>query len=175
MSTTFSFETVFQAPSVQTVLGAYFEPDHLAAQDTVADLGERTVIEEREDDATRFCTWSVRALKALPLYARPFVDGGRLTYLESMTWRKRDDAIDLTIQPQILGGRVRIDAVYELTSAGEGQVRRSYRGTITVDVKLLSSKIERGILGEIEKGMPAMTECTRSWLLRTYPVAVKGS
>lgn len=166
MSTPFSFETVFTAPSVGTVLAAYFDPDHLAAQDAVAGLTDRAVIESHDDDSLRTCTWSVRALTQLPLYARPFVEGGRLTYLETMKWRKRDDSIDLTIQPQILGGRVQINAVYELAEVGERQVRRRYRGEIVVNVKLVSGKVERGILAEIEKGMPVLTECTRSWLLK---------
>jgi hypothetical protein len=84
-----------------------------------------------------------------------------------MTWRKADNEIDMTIVPQILGGRVKIAAVYQLAQIGEGQVRRRYKGTITVDVRLISSKIEKGILAEIEKGMPMMTECTQRWLSRT--------
>lgn len=165
MSTPFSFETVFRARSVGTVLAAYFDPDHLAAQDAVAGLTERAVVESHDDVTLRTCTWHVRALMQLPLYARPFVEGGRLAYLETMKWRKADDAIDLTILPQILGGRVQINAVYELAQVGEGQIRRRYRGEIIVNVKLVSGKVERGILAEIDKGMPVMTECTQKWLL----------
>lgn len=164
MSTEFSFENVFRVPSVKSLLEAYFDPDHLATQDNVAELSERKVVESREDDAIKFMSWSVRANKPLPSFVRPFVDGGRLTYLETMTWRKADNEIDMTIVPQIAGGRVQIAAVYTLTAAGEGQVRRRYKGTITVNVPLLSGKIERSILAEIEKGMPAMTGCTQQWL-----------
>ena len=165
MSTDFSYETVFRAPSLQAVLGCYFDPDHLAAQDAVGGLGNRQVVEDHDDDDTRSTTWTVRALMTLPLYVRPFVEGGQLTYVETMKWRKRDHEIDLTVVPQILGGRVQIAAVYNLAEVGEHQIRRRYRGTITANVKLISGKIERGILAEIEKGMPAMTECTQKWLL----------
>jgi hypothetical protein len=37
-------------------------------------------------------------------------------------------------------------------------------------VKLLSGKIERAILGEIEKGMPMMRDCTQTWLSKKYGV-----
>jgi hypothetical protein len=164
MSTEFSYVTVFEAPSKTVVLAAYFDPDHLAAQDRVADLCERSVVESHDDDAVRKCTWRVRAHKSLPLYVRPFVAGGQLWYLEAMVWRKADDAIDLTITPQILNGRVQINAVYELADVGPNQVQRRYHGAITVNVKLVAGKIERGIASEIEKGMPTMTECTRNWL-----------
>jgi hypothetical protein len=164
MSTEFSFENVFAVPSVKRILEAYFDPGHLASQDKVAELSERTVVESREDDATKFMSWSVRSLRPLPSFVRPFVDGGRLGYLETMTWRKADNEIDMTIVPQIAGGRVQIAAVYALAQVGDGQVRRRYRGTITVNIPLLSGKIERAILAEMEKGMPAMTECTQAWL-----------
>jgi hypothetical protein len=171
MSTSFSFETVFRAPSPEVVLAAYFEPEHLAAQDKLAGLADRAVLEDHDDPDRRTATWSVRAQTQLPLYARPFVEGGRLSYRETMVWRKRDNEIALTIQPQILGGRVQIDAVLQLSHAGDGEVRRRFKGDITVNVSLLSGKIERAILAEMEKGMPVMAECTRQWLLANRPVA----
>jgi hypothetical protein len=168
MSTPFSFETVFRAPSAEAVLAAYFDPDHLATQDVVGELTERKVVEDVDGEAQRKTSWTVRAVRPLPMFARPFVEGGRLSYLETMTWRKRDSEIDLTIVPQILGGRVSVTAVYNLAQIAEGQIRRRYSGEIKVDVKLLSGKIERTILGEIEKGMPAMRDCTQGWLAKKY-------
>ena len=165
--TPFSYETVFDASGKTAVLAAYFNDDHLATQDQVAALCDRKVIESHEDDAVRSATWSVRSQRPLPLFVRPLVDGGRLSYLETMKWRKADDEIDMTIVPQILGGRVQIAAVYQLADVGPGKVRRRYAGSITVNVKLLSGKIERAIADEVAKGMPLMTECTQNWLRRT--------
>ena len=167
MPTPFSYEHVFRAPSTTTVLAAYFDPDHLATQDKLAELGDRTVVENEETDASRKCTWRVRALKPLPMFVRPFVQGGHLRYLEQMTWRKADDAIDLVVTPEILGGRVSITAVYQLTKIGEGQIQRRYSGQIAVNVRLLSGRIERGILEKFEESMPIMTGCTQRWLERT--------
>lgn len=166
MSTPFSYETVFDASSKTSVLAAYFDDDHLATQDKVAELDDRKVVESHEDDAIRSAVWSVRSLRPLPIFVRPFVDGGRLAYVETMTWRKADDEIDMTVVPQILGGRVQIAAVYQLADVGPGKVRRRYTGSITVNVRLLSGKIERAIADEIAKGMPLMTRCTQDWLRR---------
>lgn len=166
MSTPFSYETVFDAAGKTFVLAAYFDDDHLATQDQVAALCDRKVVESHDDDAVRSATWSVRSQRSLPMFVRPFVDGGRLTYLETMKWRKADDEIDLSIVPQILGGRVQIAAVYQLADVAPGKVRRRYTGSITVNVKLLSKTIERAIADEMAKGMPLMTECTQSWLRR---------
>ena len=157
---------MFDATGKTAVLAAYFNDDHLATQDKVAELCDRKVVESHEDDAIRSCSWSVRSQRPLPLFVRPFVEGGRLSYLETMIWRKADDEIDLTIVPQILGGRVQIAAVYQLADIAPGKVRRRYQGTITVNVKLVSGKVERAIAAEIAKGMPLMTECTQNWLTR---------
>lgn len=164
MTTGFSFEHVFRAPSTATILAAYFDPDHLATQDKLAELGDRVVVETREDGQTLRCTWRVAAAKPLPLFVRPFVAGGRVRYLEAMTWRKADDAIDLTVVPEILGGRVQIAALYQLSKVGEGQILRRYHGTVTVNVSLLSSRIERAIVSEMEKTMPLMADCTQGWM-----------
>ncbi|HEU0031937.1 MAG TPA: DUF2505 domain-containing protein [Kofleriaceae bacterium] len=168
MTTAFRFENTFRAPSVQLMLAAYFDPDHLAAQDALAKLGDRTVVEDHEDDHQRKTTWRVQSLEPLPLFVRPFVSGGRLRYLETMTWRKADDAIDLVVTPEILGGRVTIQALYQLASAGEGRVHRTYSGSVTVAVKLVSGKIERAILEKFQQSMPIMTGCTQTWLDKTY-------
>jgi hypothetical protein len=164
--TEFSYETIFEASGKTAVLAAYFDDDHLATQDKAAQLCDRKVVESHEDAAVRKCTWSVRSLRPVPMFVRPFVEGGRVGYLEAMTWRKADDEIDLSIVPQILGGRVQISAVYQLADVAPGKVRRRYRGSITVNVKLLSGKIERAIAAEMEKGIPLMTECTQNWLKR---------
>lgn len=165
--TEFSFEHVFRAPDAASVLAAYFDPDHLATQDEAAGLIERTVIESKEDGARLHTSWRVAAREQLPLFVRPLVAGGRLSYVETMTWRRADDAIDLLILPQVLGGRAQIAAEYKLTKIGEGQVQRRYRGTVSVAVKLVSGRIERAIVERMEQSMPAMAACTQGWLDRT--------
>jgi hypothetical protein len=157
---------VFTAPGLTLgfVLDAYFVPDHLAAQDVLADLVDRTVVSDEDDGAVRRATWRVTAKKSLPLFVRPFVPGGKLRYLESMVLRRKDGAIDLTIKPEILNGRVHIDALYELAEVGAGEIRRRYKGSITAAIPLLSGRVEKGILAEMVCGMPVMSKCTQDWL-----------
>ncbi len=171
MATEFSYEHVFRATSPTAVIASYFEPGHLAAQDKVAELVERAVIEDVDDGAIRRAAWHVRAAKPLPLFVRPFVSGGRLAYREEMTWRRADDAVDLTVTPELLGGRVSITAVYQLTRVGEMQVKRRYAGSINVKISLVSGKVERGILAEFEKSMAAMAQVTQTWL-EAHPTGV---
>ena len=167
MTTQFAFESVFRAPSTETVLASYFNPDHLATQDALAELTDRVVVESQDTGPTLRTVWRVAHAKPLPVYVRPFVTGGRLRYLESMTWRRADDAIDLTVQPEILGGRVTIEAVYRLSKIGEGQILRRFAGGVTVNIRLLSGRIERGIVEKFEESMALMTSCTQGWLDKT--------
>lgn len=164
MSTEFSYEHVFRAPSVETIIEAYFDADHLAYQDKLAELGDRVVTDSQDDGTTRKATWRVTSLKQLPVFVRPFVKGGRLAFLEAMSWKRGTGVVEATVAPDILNGRVQIVSRYELTKLGENQVKRRYSGTVTANITLLSGKIERGIVAEFDKSMALMAKCTQDWL-----------
>lgn len=164
MATEFSFEHVFRAPSVETLIRAYFDADHLAAQHRDAQLGDRVVVDNHETDALRKTTWRVTSLRPLPAIARPFVSSGRLAFVETMTWERAANAVAMTVAPDILGGRVQIAGTYALSQLAPGQVRRIYAGTITAAITLVGKKIERGILEAFTEQMPAMAACTQRWL-----------
>ncbi len=166
MPTEFSFEYVFRAPSPNTLIDAYFDPDHLATQDRLAELGDREVTDAADDGRVRRCSWRVTSLRPLPVIARPFVAGGKLRFLETMTWRHGEDTVATTVVPEILGGRVQIAGTYQLSKIGDGQVRRIYRGTITAALTLVGGRVERGILETFTEQMPAMAACTQTWLDR---------
>jgi hypothetical protein len=163
--TQFRFEHVFRAPSVRALVDAYFDNDHSLFQDKVAQLTDRVVVEATDSESARKVSWRVASSRPLPVIARPFVAGGRLSFQESMTWDARTpDRVDTTISPEILGGRVQITGAYQLAMAGEGQVRRVYEGTITAALKLVGGRIERGIHEAFGEQMPAMADCTQRWL-----------
>jgi hypothetical protein len=122
------------------------------------------VTETRDDGATLHTAWRVTSKRPLPAIARPFV-GKQLSYFEAMTWRRKDDAVDLTVTPDILNGRVKIAATYELKKVPEG-VSRRYAGQVTASIPLLSGKIERGIVEAFAESMAKMAACTQAWLDR---------
>jgi len=165
MPTQFSFDHVFRADSPTTILAAYFDPSHLAMQDAVAELEDRKVTETRDDGKTLHTTWRVVSQRQLPAIARPFVGkGGKLAYFESMTWRRADDAVDLVVIPDILSGRVKITATYKLEKVGEGQISRRYAGSVTANIVMVSSRIERGIVEAFDESMAKMAAVTQRWL-----------
>lgn len=164
MPTEFDFTHTFRADSALSIFRAYFDAEHLAAQDKVAGLTDRTVIKSHEDDDVWEMSWSVKSTRSLPFFVKPLVEGGRLGFVEWQKWRKKDGEVDMTVTPQILGGRVQIAGMYKLEERGPGSVHRRYKGAITAGVKLVGGKVERGILEEFEKGVPQMADVTQKWL-----------
>jgi hypothetical protein len=162
----FSFEHVFRAPTTAAVFAAYFDPAHAIEQDQRLEIIERTVLEleDTPDELRRVCRVVPR--RQLPAIVRPLVSG-RLHYLETARWRKAEDTIELAIRPSILSGRASITALYRLSRVGPGAIRRVYEGTVSVDVALLSSRIERGIVAEFERSMPLAAACTQDFLDKT--------
>lgn len=163
--TPFSFQHVFRAPSPAVVLAAYWNPDHQVEQDKKIDVIERTVLDLAETPSELRRTSRVVPRRQLPALVRPLVSG-QLHYVETCRWRKHDDEIDIEIRPSILRGRALITALYRLSPAGTGLIQRSYAGSVSVDVALISSRIERGIVAEFERSMPLAAEVTQAWLDR---------
>lgn len=164
--TPFSFAHVFRAPSPAEILAAYWSPGHQIEQDRKIDIIERTVLELSETPAELCRTSRIVPRRQLPALVRPFVSG-QLHYIETCRWRKQDDEIDIEIRPSILKGRALITALYRLTPAGTGLIQRSYAGSVSVDVALISSRIERGIVAEFERSIPLAAAVTQNWLDRS--------
>ena len=163
--TPFCFEHVFRAPSPAAVFGVYWDPAHVAEQDKRVDIVERAVLElaDAPDELRRVCRVVPR--RQLPVFVRPFVSGP-LHYIETVRWRKPADEIDFEIRPSILKGRALIAARYHLTCRAEGRVHRRYEGSVSVDVALVATRIERGIVAEFERSMPVAAGVTQEWLDR---------
>jgi hypothetical protein len=163
--TPFSFEHVFDAPSIDAVFAAYFDPDHQQEQDRAVQIAEREVLElnETADELRRVCRVVPR--RQLPALVRPFV-AGQLHYIETVIWRRKLHELTLEIRPSMLDGRARIEGTYRLESPTPGAVRRCYVGQVSVDVAFVANRIEKGILAEFSRSLPLAAACTQAWLDR---------
>jgi len=164
----FSFEHTFRARSAADVFAVYFDPGHVALQDQHLDLVQREVLEfdDAGPEVRRVCRVVPR--RKLPAIVRPLASGP-LHYLETARWRRHDDEVRIETRPSLLSGRVTISARYRLTELAPGRIHRSYEGSVSVDVALLSSRIERGIVAELERSAPVAAACTQTWLDRASP------
>jgi hypothetical protein len=163
--TPFCFEHVFAAPSVSAVLAAYFDDTLQSEQDRCVEIVDREVLElvDTDEELRRVCRVVPR--RQLPALVKPFVSGP-LHYIETVVWKKRADEISIHIRPSMLRGRVQIDASYQLSRVGPNAIHRRYQGAVSVDIAVVSGRIERGIVGEFEKSLPMTAACTQTWLDR---------
>jgi hypothetical protein len=165
--TPFRFEHVFsflgRAASVEAVFETYFDPDHQQLQDRALGIRERTLLELVDDGDVLRRVCRVVPERKLPAVIRPFLPGGALSYVETATWRRRDDAVDLDIRPGLLGGRATIGGVYKLTLVPDG-VHRCYAGEVKIELPLVAARIERGLVAELATSMPRAAGVTQRWL-----------
>ncbi len=161
--TPFCFEHVFRAPSAAAVFDAYFDSAHQIEQDRAVEIAERTVLElaDRGDVLRRVSRVVPR--RQLPALIKPLVPG-QLHYVETIEWRRAADAIAITIEPSLLGGRVQIGGTYQLDRVGPGAIRRCYAGEVSVDIAVFAKRIERGIVAELARSVPITAACTQTWL-----------
>lgn len=161
--TEFHFEHDFRASSPSLIFEAYFDPALSDEQDRRVEVARREVLEldDRADVLRRVC--NVVPRRQLPAIVRPFVPGD-LSYVETVLWRKADDLIEMRIEPAVLGGRVEISATYRVVAAGPGVCRRSYQGRVTVQLRLVGGRIERGIIEDLGRTLETAAACTQEWL-----------
>jgi hypothetical protein len=163
--TPFRFEYEFRAPSPAVVFEGYFDPALSAEQDRRVEVATRELIELDDQPTTlrRVCKVSPR--RQLPAIIRPLVSGD-LSYVERLIWHKGDDRIEMQIEPSVLSGRVAISAEYRLVAAGPGLVLRTYEGRVSVDLRLVGARVERGVIEDLGRSLTISAACTQEWLDR---------
>ncbi|MEZ4403900.1 MAG: DUF2505 domain-containing protein [Kofleriaceae bacterium] len=168
MPTRFHFEHTFRAPDPATVFAAYFDAGHQREQDAAVAIAHRHVLEDVDGPAQRQRHSRVTPRRQLPAVLRPLVKGD-LAYDETLVWTKAADRLDFDIQPHLLDGRARIVATYQLATLGPGQVRRSYDGQVTVEVRLVGARIERAIVDDLGRSLDIAARVTQAYLDRHAP------
>jgi len=165
--TPFCFEHVFAAPSPAAVLAAYFDAQHLREQDRAVDIALREILELVDNGDTIRRVSRVVPHRQLPTFLRPF-SSGPLHYLEIAVWTRTPatNEIAIEIRPSLMGGRALIRATYQLDTVAPNTIRRRYLGHVSVNVALVSTRVERGIVAEFERSMPLAATCTQAWLDR---------
>lgn len=174
MPTQFCIDHVFRASSFAAVFAAYFNPEVLGDQDRALEVVERTVLEYVDDGTTLKRTSKVVPRRQLPALLRPFASAP-LHFIESATWRRGDPTLEIEIKFPTLRKTPTVRASYRLSRLSDGSIQRRYEGAVTVDIALLSSRIERGIVAEFERSVPVAAACTQAFLDRPSAEAHSGA
>lgn len=161
--TPFRFEHVYRAASPAAVFATFFDPLHAAEEDRRAGVIQRELLEmaDRPDELLRKSrVWPSRQV---PAVLRPIV-GTDVSYDETLRWHKAVDRIDYDIHPRLLSGRVRIVATYQLSQLAPGKVLRVYEGNVTAELRLIGSRVERGVIDEMTRSLAITCACTQEAL-----------
>lgn len=165
MPTRFHFEHRFCATSPAELFAIYFDDAHRDEQDRRVDIARRDITIDVDTPATRRRVSRVYPRRRLPALVRALVNGD-LSFDETVEWIKAADRIDFEIVPQVLGGKTKIHATYQLRADAPGVVHRTYEGEVSVDVRLLSARIERAIIDELERSLAVSVVVTQEFLDR---------
>jgi hypothetical protein len=92
--------------------------------------------------------------------------GANLGYVENSTLYKAENRMPVEVVPTTLAERTHIKGVYSLASLGPGKLRRTFEGTIQIDVPLVGRRVERVILDDLTRSYAKAAECTAEWLAR---------
>lgn len=168
MATAFHFEHRFRAVSPAAVMAVVMDPTARAEQDRAVDVARRELLEDRDEPEVRRLRFVVYPRRQLPAMVRAVVRGD-LSYEEELTWTKATHQVAYVIRPRLLDGKAQIDAMYELASAGPGQVVRHYRGEVRVEVRLIGGRIERTIVEDIGRSLVVAARVTQAHLDRVAP------
>jgi hypothetical protein len=126
-------------------------------------MKERTVLSRTEDDATIHFEQKILPRRDLPAIVKKLV-GGDLGYVESTTFYKGKNYMDVKIEPTLLKERTKVRARYTITSIAPGKVRRTFEGDIDVDIPLIGRRVEAVVLVDVKRSYDVAAEVTREWL-----------
>lgn len=162
--TSFELVHVFPGLTVPEVFAALVDPAHQAAQDRAKDVERREIL-ARVDDATHYrCESHVYPRRQLPAYIRPLVKGG-LDLHEVITWDKATNVLEIEVLPAMFSGRSKVHTTVTLEALG-ADVRRTDRGTVSVDVAIVGRKIERAVIEEMGRALALGRDTTLAFLGR---------
>lgn len=160
------FELIHVFPDIapRDLLALMTSPPHQQLQDKVGNLERRDVISRTNDAAHYRCECMVYPARKIPAYVRQLLGGG-LECHEIVSWDKATDQIEIDVHPAVLGGRSRVRATVTVVADGTSTVR-IYRGEVTVQVRLIGTRVEKAIVEEMTRTMAAAAEATRDLLTR---------
>jgi len=123
----------------------------------------RELIEEREENGVNIRTVRFIPDRELPSSVASLLGASKLIYDQEMRYHAAASRMEWRVMPTILPGKLdaRGDFVVVATGSGCEQV---VEGVITVSVPFVGSRIEKGVVGEVEKSYEKTAATCREWL-----------
>ena len=140
----------------------FHEPFNVALYERIK-VKERKVLDWKETDGTIYRSIKIVPARDLPGFIKKLV-GGDLGYVESSTFYKDKDSMDVTVEPTLFKDRTTMKARYWLEPVGEGKVTRIFEGSIKVEMPLVGKKVEQFIIDDMNRGYQITTEMIHEWM-----------
>jgi hypothetical protein len=140
----------------------FHEPYNVALYERIK-VKERKVLHWKETDGTIERSIKILPARDLPGFLKKIV-GGDLGYVESSTFYKDKDSIDVTVEPTLMKDRTTMKARYWIELPDASTVRRIFEGSIHVDMPFVGRKIEQFIVDDMKRGYDTAAQVTKEWL-----------
>ncbi len=141
----------------------FFDEPYNAALYERLKMKERTVLVKTEDDATIHFEQKILPRRDLPAVIKKLVRGD-LGYVETTTYHKGKNYMDVKIEPTLFKDRTDVRARYTITPLAPGKVRRTFEGDIHVDIPFLGRRVEAAVLDDVQRSYDVAAQVTREWL-----------
>jgi hypothetical protein len=122
----------------------------------------------RSDDADRLVVVARYASeRQLPSFIRSILGDRPLGYVETTTFHKNRGHAEQRVEPTIMGERTRFVGAIAVEPLGNDRIRRTYSGSIAIDIPLIGKRAEKGTVSELQRTQEQAARVTRDWLTRT--------
>jgi hypothetical protein len=140
----------------------FHEPFNVAVYERIG-IKERTKLEWKEDEKGIFFSVRIIPKRELPGFIKKFVSGD-FGYVESSTYHRAANTLDVKIVPTMMSERVKISGLFTVKELAPGKVRRTFEGEVGVSIPLLGGKIESYIVDDTKKGYDTAAQVMVEWL-----------
>jgi hypothetical protein len=141
----------------------FLDPAYNEALYARIEVREHTVLAWRDDGGTVYRSIRIMPKRDLPRVVQALT-GAHLGYTENTLLHKAENRIDVTVIPTALTDRTSIQGTYSLVPLDKGRLRRTFEGTIHIDVPLVGRRIEKIVLDDMARSYDKAAEVTAEWL-----------
>jgi hypothetical protein len=143
----------------------FFDEEFKTEQYRRIGVRDRKVLAREEDSDTIRMQEHLIPGRDLPGFLKKLL-GGDLGYTEHTTFWKKKNRIDFHAVPTLLRERTKIRGVFSIVTVAPGKLRRTFEGDIDVNVPLVSGKVERTVIDDIQRSYDIAAQVTQEWLNR---------
>lgn len=128
---------------------------------------KRTELSRASEDDRLVVVARYGSERELPGFVRALLGGRQLGYVETTRFDAFRRVVEQRVEPTVFADRVQFSGTIAIAALTPRRVRRSYRGSISVDAPLVGKKIEQSTIKEMQRTHAEAAKVTRAWLARS--------